>query len=73
MSKEVVYNIQTGEITEVDFSPQDELRRAAPSNSPKLSEFAEKAIARSSATSKLRELGLSPEEISAIIGTPGEM
>ena len=74
MSKKIIVNCETGVVTEVDLTPeeiaQQEADAAAWAQTQAEDEAAEtaKANAKASASAKLAALGLTEEEIAAMLG-----
>lgn len=74
MSKKIIVNCETGVVTEVDLTPEEIAQResdaAAWAQTQAENEAAEtaKANAKASAFAKLAALGLTEEEIAAMLG-----
>jgi hypothetical protein len=71
-AKGLVINCETGEVTEVDLTPEEiterqTMRQQAEQREIQLAaDNAAKAVAKASAEAKLAALGLTPEEIAAL-------
>lgn len=68
MYKEIIYNIETGETTEREYTAAEvkEVEKATLEAQRQVAELADKAKTRASALAKLAALGLTEAEIAAL-------